>query len=155
VAVIQYSTKGNMKNDAWKSYCELIYGTQCLPGESEEEGWTPQLQQLKEWPRFEPGIFSKWSNSSSHCAKYLVIKSLILCSPNTYGCILGIPQIFWEDPRILVHIDHIWVPLLLVYMNTAELQDHKCLSMILQQETVVYIHPVHVICGNLNSLFIS
>lgn len=65
---------------------------------------------------------------------YTKIRWQQVCSNDTHGCILDTLQIFWEAPKIQVHIYHTWVLPLLVYMNTAGLLDHKYLNRTLQQE---------------------
>lgn len=75
-----------------------------------------------------------WSNITN---LYTTIRWQQLCSNYTHGCILDTLQIFWEGPKILVHIYHTWVLPLLVYMNTAGLLDHKCLNRTLQEEIML------------------
>lgn len=108
-------------------YCGLYFSTQC---------W---IQILKKTTKslclgFKLRTSLIWNNITN---LYTRIKWLQVCSNCTHGCILDTLQIFWEAPKILVHIYHTWVLPLLVYMNTAGLLDHKCLNRTLQEETVL------------------
>jgi len=115
------------QEEHWQCYCGLILQYSVLDTDLKK---TTQSLCLG----FKLRTSLIWSNITN---LYTEIWRKQLCSNYTHGCILDTLQIFWEAPKILVHIYRTWVLPLLVYMNTAGLLDHKCLNRTLQEEIVL------------------